>query len=122
MNNQSPIGLFDSGVGGTSIWHEVHRLLPHENTVYFRRELGKLGFDVPESAHPIVPVMLYDARVAQEFAARMLEKGVYVVGFCYPVVPMGKARIRTQVSAGHTKADLDFAIRCFAEVKKEMGL
>ncbi len=94
----------------------------HENTVYFRRELGKLGFDVPESAHPIVPVMLYDARVAQEFAARMLEKGVYVVGFCYPVVPMGKARIRTQVSAGHTKADLDFAIRCFAEVKKEMGL
>ena len=94
----------------------------HENTVYFRRELGKLGFDVPESVHPIVPVMLYDARVAQEFAARMLEKGVYVVGFCYPVVPMGKARIRTQVSAGHTKADLDFAIRCFAEVKKEMGI
>ncbi len=93
-----------------------------ENTVYFRRELGKLGFDVPKSAHPIVPVMLYDARVAQEFAARMLEKGVYVVGFCYPVVPMGKARIRTQVSAGHSKQDLDFAIRCFAEVKAEMHL
>ncbi len=94
----------------------------HENTVYFRRELSKLGFDVPQSTHPIVPVMLYDARVAQEFAARMLEKGVYVVGFCYPVVPMGKARIRTQVSAGHSKQDLDFAIRCFAEVKKEMGI
>ena len=94
----------------------------HANTAYFRKELGKLGFDVPEGTHPIVPVMLYDAHVAQEFAARMLDKGVYVVGFSYPVVPMGKARVRTQVSAGHTKEDLDFAIRCFGEVKKEMGI
>ena len=94
----------------------------HENTRYFRQELGKLGFDVPESTHPIVPIMLYDAKVAQEFARRMLEKGVYVVGFCYPVVPMGKARIRTQVSAGHSKEDLDFAVRCFKEVKEEMGI
>ncbi len=94
----------------------------HENTRYFRSELGKLGFDVPESTHPIVPVMLYDARVAQEFAARMLEKGVYVVGFFYPVVPQGRARIRTQVSAGHTRKDLDFAVSCFAQVKKEMGI
>ena len=94
----------------------------HENTRYFRQELGKLGFDVPESTHPIVPVMLYDAKVAQEFAKRMLEKGVYVVGFCYPVVPMGKARIRTQVSAGHTKEDLDFAVQSFKEVKEEMGI
>ncbi len=94
----------------------------HENTRYFRAELGKLGFDVPESTHPIVPVMLYDARVAQEFASRMLDKGVYVVGFFFPVVPQGRARIRTQVSAGHTKEDLDFAIRCFSEVKAEMGI
>ena len=94
----------------------------HENTRYFRQELGKLGFDVPEITHPIVPVMLYDAKVAQEFAKRMLEKGVYVVGFCYPVVPMGKARIRTQVSAGHTKEDLDFEVQCFKEVKEEMGI
>ncbi len=94
----------------------------HENTAYFRKELGKLGFDVPEGTHPIVPVMLYDARVAQEFAARMLEKGVYVVGFSYPVVPMGKARVRTQISAGHTREDLDFAIQCFKEVKEEMGI
>ncbi len=94
----------------------------HENTAYFRQELGKLGFDVPESTHPIVPVMLYDAKTAQEFAARMLEKGVYVIGFSYPVVPMNKARIRTQVSAGHSKEDLDFAVKCFAEVKKEMGI
>ncbi len=94
----------------------------HENTKYFRAELGKLGFDVPQSEHPIVPVMLYDAQTAQTFAAKMLEHGVYVVGFFYPVVPMGKARIRTQVSAAHTKEDLDFAVSAFAAVKAEMGL
>ena len=93
-----------------------------ENTRYFRARLAEEGFDVPEGVHPIVPVMLYDAKTAQEFAARMLQKGVYVVGFCYPVVPMGKARIRTQVSAAHSKEDLDFAIRCFKEVRSEMGL
>ena len=94
----------------------------HENANYFRAELSKLGFDLLPGEHPIVPIMLYDAKVAQEFARRMLDKGVYVTGFCYPVVPMGKARIRTQISAGHTKADLDFAVKCFGEVKKEMGL
>ena len=94
----------------------------HENTRYFRENLGKLGFDVPESTHPIVPILLYDAKIAQEFAVKMLEKGVYVVGFFYPVVPMGKARIRTQVSAGHSKEDLDFALKCFADVKIEMGI
>ena len=93
-----------------------------ENTRYFRARLAEEGFDVPNGVHPIVPVMLYDAKTAQEFAARMLEKGVYVVGFCYPVVPMGKARIRTQVSAAHSKEDLDFAISCFKEVRAEMGL
>ena len=94
----------------------------NENTLYFRRRLKEEGFDIAEGVHPIVPVMLYDARIAQEFAARMLQKGVYVVGFCYPVVPMGKARIRTQVSAAHSREDLDFAIRCFKEVRSEMGL
>lgn len=94
----------------------------HENTAYFRAALEKVGFDVLPGHHPIVAVMLYEAKTAQEFAARMLEKGVYVVGFCYPVVPDGKARIRTQVSAGHTREDLDFAVRCFAEVKAEMGI
>ena len=93
-----------------------------ENTRYFRARLAEEGFDVPDGVHPIVPVMLYDAKTAQEFAARMLQKGVYVVGFCYPVVPMGKARIRTQVSAAHSKEDLDFAIQCFKEVRSEMGL
>ena len=94
----------------------------HENTAYFRAALEKVGFDVLPGHHPIVAVMLYEAKTAQEFAARMLEKGVSVVGFCYPVVPDGKARIRTQVSAGHTREDLDFAVRCFAEVKAEMGI
>ena len=111
------IKVFDMLMESTALRDKVH-----ENTKYFRSELGKLGFDVPESTHPIVPVMLYDARVAQEFAQRMLEKGVYVVGFFYPVVPKGRARIRTQVSAGHTKEDLDFAIKCFKEVKEEMGI
>ena len=93
-----------------------------ENTAYFRKALRGVGLDVPEGEHPIVPVMLGDARVAGEFAARMLEKGVYVVSFSYPVVPRGKARIRTQVSAGHSRADLEFAVQCFREVKEEMGL
>ena len=94
----------------------------HENVAYFRNGISKLGFDVLEGDSAIVPVMLYDAKVTGEFAQRMLEKGVYVVAFSYPVVPQGKARIRTQISAGHSKEDLDFAIKCFAEVKAEMGL
>ena len=94
----------------------------HENTRYFRNQLSNLGFDVLPGNHPIVVIMLYDAKIASEFANRMLKKGVYVVGFSYPVVPQGKARIRTQVSAGHTKEDLDFAIRCFSEVKDEMKI
>ena len=94
----------------------------HENARYFRSEMEKLGFDLLPGEHPIVPVMLYDPKVAHEFARRMLEKGVYVVAFCYPVVPKGKDRIRTQISAGHTKEDIDFAVKAFGEVKKEMGL
>ena len=94
----------------------------HENAAYFRKEMEKIGFDLLPGEHPIVPVMLYDPKVANEFARRMLDKGVYVVGFCYPVVPKGRDRVRTQISAGHTKEDLDFAVKCFAEVKAEMGI
>ncbi len=92
----------------------------HENARYFRAGMEKLGFDLLPGEHPIVPVMLYDPKLAHEFARRMLEKGVYVVAFCYPVVPKGKDRIRTQISAGHTREDLDFAIECFGQVKKEL--
>ncbi len=94
----------------------------HENARYFRAEMEKIGFELLPGEHPIVPVMLYDAKTAHEFSRRMLAKGVYVVAFCYPVVPKGKDRIRTQISAGHTKEDLDFAVKCFKEVKEEMGL
>lgn len=103
--------------GSTALRDKVH-----ENANYFRAGMEKLGFDLLPGEHPIVPVMLYDPKVAHEFAERMLQKGVYVVAFCYPVVPKGKDRIRTQISAGHTKEDLDFAIKCFGEVKQEMGL
>lgn len=94
----------------------------HENANYFRAQMDEAGFDLLPGEHPIVPVMLYDPHVAQEFARRMLEKGVYVIGFCYPVVPKGKDRIRTQISAGHTKEELDFAVKCFREVKEEMHI
>lgn len=94
----------------------------HENTRYFREKIKAVGFDIIESDHPIVAIMLYDAKTAVEFAARMLERGVYVIGFCYPVVPKGKARIRTQISAAHTREDLDFAVECFKRVKEEMGI
>ena len=94
----------------------------HQNAAYFRAEMEKCGFDLLPGEHPIVPIMLYDPKVAGEFADRMLKKGVYVVSFCYPVVPKGRDRIRTQISAGHTKEDLDFAVKCFREVKEEMGL
>lgn len=94
----------------------------HENANYFREKMEALGFDLLPGEHPIVPVMLYDPKTAHEFARRMLDKGVYVVAFCYPVVPKGKDRIRTQISAGHTKEDLDFAVECFRQVKEEMGI
>ena len=92
----------------------------HENARYFREKIKEVGFDIVESTHPIVAIMLYDARTATAFASKMLEHGIYVVGFCYPVVPMDKARIRVQVSAAHTKEDLDFAVECFKKVKAEL--
>lgn len=94
----------------------------HDNTRYFREKIKDVGFDIIESDHPIVAIMLYDAKTAVEFARRMLELGVYVIGFCYPVVPKGRARIRTQISAAHTREDLDFAVECFKKVKAEMGI
>ena len=93
-----------------------------ENTRYFRAKMAEVGFDIPAGSHPIVPIMLGDARLAQQMAARLLEKGVYVIGFFYPVVPEGTARIRTQISAAHSIEDLDFAVRMFAEVKREFGV
>lgn len=93
-----------------------------ENTKYFREKIKAAGFNIKEGIHPIVPIMLGDAVLAQTMAAKMLEKGVYVIGFFYPVVPKGTARIRVQISAAHSKEDLDFAVEKFSEVKKEMGI
>lgn len=93
-----------------------------ENTKYFREKIKAAGFNIKEGVHPIVPIMLGDAVLAQTMAAKMLEKGVYVIGFFYPVVPKGTARIRVQISAAHSKDDLDFAVAKFAEVKSEMGI
>jgi glycine C-acetyltransferase len=93
-----------------------------ENTRFFRAGLTKAGLTIRPGTHPIVPVMIGDASLSQKVAARMLEKGVYVIGFFFPVVPQGLARIRTQVSAAHSREDLAFAINAFAEVKQEFGL
>ncbi len=92
------------------------------NTMYFRKKMTEAGFDIKEGIHPIVPVMLYDAKLAQEFAARMLEEGIYVIGFYYPVVPQGKARIRVQLSAAHEQHHLDKAIEAFTKVGKALGV
>ena len=93
-----------------------------ENTKYFREGITKAGLNIKPGTHPIVPIMLGDAVLAQKMAASMLEKGVYVIGFFYPVVPKGTARIRVQISAAHTKEDLDFAISKFKEAKEEFGI
>jgi glycine C-acetyltransferase len=93
----------------------------HANTRFFRAGLQEAGLTIKPGSHPIVPVMLGDAALAQRFAARMLEKGVYVVGFFFPVVPQGAARIRTQVSAAHSEENLAAAIRAFAETRKELA-
>jgi len=92
------------------------------NTKYFREKMTAAGFDIKPGFHPIVPVMLYDAKLAQEFASKMLAEGIYVIGFYYPVVPQGKARIRVQISAGHEVAHLDKAIAAFTKVGKELGV
>lgn len=93
-----------------------------ENTAFFRERLANQGFNLLPGEHPIVPVMLEDAVLASQFASRMLEQGVYVVAFSFPVVPRGKARIRTQMSAAHNRDDLEFAVEAFARVKKELGI
>ncbi|REA62374.1 glycine C-acetyltransferase [Dyadobacter luteus] len=92
------------------------------NTAYFRKEMTAAGFDILPGEHPIVPIMLYDAKLAQEFAAKLLDEGIYVIGFFYPVVPQGKARIRVQISAGHDQHHLEKAVTAFTKVGRELGV
>ena len=93
-----------------------------QNTKYFRTEMTKAGFDIKPGEHPIVPIMLYEAPLAQKFAEKLLDKGIYVIGFFFPVVAKGQARIRVQISAGHDRHHLDKAINAFTEVGKELGV
>jgi len=93
-----------------------------KNARFFREKMEKLGFQLLPGEHPIIPVMLGDAALASRFAKEMLNEGVYVIGFSFPVVPMGKARIRTQMSAAHTEQDLEKAINAFAKVGKNLGV
>jgi len=94
----------------------------HENTAFFRKEIERIGFTIKPGTHPVVPVMLFDAPVAQKFAARMYELGVLLSGFFYPVVPMGQARVRVQLSAAHTREQLDTVLKAFEQAGRELGL
>ena len=93
-----------------------------ENAKYFRTHIEVAGFDVKPGEHAIIPIMLYDAKLSQDFASKLLEEGIYVIGFYFPVVPKGQARIRVQMSAGHDKEHLDKAIAAFTKVGKELGV
>ena len=93
-----------------------------DNTQYFRQAMKAAGFDILPGVHPIVPIMLYDAKLSQDFANALLEEGIYVIGFYYPVVPKGQARIRVQISAGHERQHLDRAVEGFTKVGKSLGV
>ena len=92
------------------------------NTTYFREKMTAAGFDIKPGEHPIVPIMLYDATIAQNFAAKLLDEGIYVIGFFFPVVAKGQARIRVQLSAAHEQQHLDKAIEAFIKVGQELGV
>ena len=94
----------------------------HFNAEYFISEMKKLGFDIKPTKSAICAVMLYDAKLSQDFAAKLLKEGIYVIGFYFPVVPKGQARIRVQLSAGHEKEHLDKAIRAFEKIGMELGV
>ena len=111
------IEVFNILSGTTELRDKLER-----NTKYFRKEISNAGFDIREGEHPIVPVMLYEASLAQTFAEKLLEKGIYVIGFFFPVVAKGQARIRVQISAAHEQHHLDKAIQAFTEIGKELGV
>tara|TARA_Y100000996_G_scaffold397235_1_gene364088 strand:- start:7 stop:723 length:717 start_codon:yes stop_codon:yes gene_type:complete len=93
-----------------------------KNTIYFRNEIERLGYDIKKGAHPIIPIMLYDAKIAKKLSELLLEKGIYVISFSYPVVPKEEARIRVQISAAHSEEQLKFAINCFRYAGEKLGI
>ena len=118
----------DTGIAGVSLYvlnhiqqHPELREQLWENTKYFRAKMQAAGFAVPASVHPITPIMLGEGKLASDMAKALLDEGIYVIGFSYPVVPQGKARIRVQISAAHTTADLDLAVEKFTSVGKKFG-
>jgi glycine C-acetyltransferase len=111
------IKVFEMLSGSTQLRDKLEK-----NTGYFRDKMSSAGFDIKQGIHPIVPVMLYDAPLAQAFAARLLDEGIYVIGFFFPVVPKGEARIRVQVSAAHETHHLERAVEAFIKVGKELGV
>ncbi|MGD8345749.1 MAG: glycine C-acetyltransferase [Lysobacterales bacterium] len=124
FSNTLPPPLVNAGIKVFEMLSETTALRDRleENTRYFRQGMTAAGFDIKEGVHPIVPVMLYDAPLAQEFAAKLLGEGIYVIGFFFPVVPKNEARIRVQVSAAHNKDHLDRAIAAFTKVGKALGV
>jgi len=124
FSNTLPPPLVAAGIRVFEMLSSTTRLRDRleENTRYFRSAMSETGFDIKPGTHPIVPVMLYEAPLAQEFAARLLDQGIYVIGFFYPVVPKGEARIRVQVSAAHEKTHLDRAVEAFTQVGEDLGV
>jgi glycine C-acetyltransferase len=111
------IAVLDLLEGSTALRDKLE-----DNTRWFRQAIVDAGFDVKAGSHPIVPIMVYDAPKAQALSARLLELGVYVIGFFYPVVPKGQARIRVQLSAAHDRAQLEAAVKAFAQAGRELGI
>jgi glycine C-acetyltransferase len=124
FSNSLPPSIVGAGIAVMDLLSSTTELRDtlESNTAYFRAGMSKLGFDIVPGTHPITPVMLYDAPLAQRMADMLLEEGIYVIGFFYPVVPQGKARIRVQVSAAHSIDDLDRAIAAFGTVGKALGV
>ena len=118
FSNSLPPALVAAAIACVDLLTESTKLREKlvRNTTYFRKRIAGLGFDIREGQHPIVPIMLYDARLASSMADALLHEGIYVIGFSYPVVPQGQARIRVQISASHTRKDLDKAIEAFERV------
>ncbi len=124
FSNSLPPMVVNAGIRMMEMMSETNELQDklHENTDYFMAKMGKAGFDIKPTKSAICAVMLYDAKLSQDFAAKLLDEGIYVIGFYYPVVPKGEARIRVQLSAGHEKKDLDKAVTAFIKVGKELGV
>jgi glycine C-acetyltransferase len=124
FSNSLPPSIVNAGIRMFRMMGETNELQEklHRNTDYFYQQMSAAGFDLKPTKSAIVPIMLYDAKLSQEFAARLLKEGIYVIGFYYPVVPKGEARIRVQLSAAHEKEHLDKAIAAFVKVGKELGV